>query len=225
MKAISFLIPVYNKQLTIISTLQKLIRSVMHLGVDFEIIILDDASLDLSFALIEDFAKNKPFIKIKRNIQNRGFATSYFEAAALATKDFCMYISADDDMTEHCLAELLKQLGVKPVILQFCNNIKNRPMIRKTLSKTYTRIINFITKNKINYYNGTNIFPLEFIKLQKQFHNSFSFQADLVVRAIKTYDYIQVGTVCKFNDNESSAFKLKNIFGVCGYLMKLSLEK
>ena len=225
MKAISFLIPVYNKEATILRTLQTLIQSSVALNLDFEIIILDDASTDSSVMLVQDFAKDKPFIKVKKNQQNLGFAASYFAAAALATKSFCMYVSADDDADEQSLKEILKEIGVAPVILQFCKNIDSRPIIRKAFSKTYTRIINFITRNKINYYNGTNVFPVEFVKQRKHFENSFSFQAELVVHAVEAYDYIQIGTVCNFNDAESSAFKIKNILGVFRYLIKLCLEK
>lgn len=72
---------------------------------DYEIIYLDDASMDDSVKIIQGFIKNNPDVNItlKRHFQNRGLLYTKTELLELATGKYVMLCDADDWMADNCL--------------------------------------------------------------------------------------------------------------------------
>ena len=65
---------------------------------DFEIVIVDNASTDNSWQVIQTYASKDDRIKAYRNSYNIGFSLNLDRAASLANNEFLLMLSSDDTM-------------------------------------------------------------------------------------------------------------------------------
>jgi len=79
---------------------------------DFEIIIIDDGSIDNSRAIIDSY-RNNPKIKIVLQ-QNKGLTTSNNVALKLSQGKYIMRLDADDYLVQNALSKLSSVLDKKP---------------------------------------------------------------------------------------------------------------
>jgi len=71
-KELSIIVPSHNEGKSIIKNIRMINRSAVKLGIPFEIIVVDDGSIDFTFQLIEDEKIRNPNLKFIRIQQNCG---------------------------------------------------------------------------------------------------------------------------------------------------------
>lgn len=225
MKKLSFLIPTYQKEKTIVPTLLSVVKSAQKTQINYEIIVIDDGSKDSSFDKARSLIENNKNLSVIRREMNLGFATTYFECAEYATGSHVMYISADDDYETHELVKLLEAFKTCECVIQYPLNQNRRTILRLMVSSIYTGILNFISCNDIPYYNGANIYPIDFIRKLEISDKTFNFQARITLEAIKTLSFCIIGIDNKFNDVQSSLIKRENIWGALDLFKDLIKNK
>lgn len=92
---ISFIIPIYNGQDTIIPCIES-IRAQMKDNSDYEIIIVDDCSKDDTREVITSYAKSCPQVNLFCQSQNRRQGAARNRGLKEATGEYITYIDADD---------------------------------------------------------------------------------------------------------------------------------
>lgn len=88
----SVIIPVYNAEKTIISTLRSIWNTAYN---DYECIIIDDGSQDKTLALCRDFIKDKPCFNIYSQ-NNRGVSSARNMGISIAKGEWLLFVDADD---------------------------------------------------------------------------------------------------------------------------------
>jgi glycosyltransferase involved in cell wall biosynthesis len=83
---------------------------------DLELIIGDDCSTDSTWEIINDYARRDPRIKIFRNEENAGSATTINRAVGMAEAPVIAAMDSDDISVPHRLARQLALLGEQPEI-------------------------------------------------------------------------------------------------------------
>lgn len=94
LRKISIIIPVFNEA----ATLEELVLQVLQadtLSLAKEIIVVDDASTDGSFAIVERLAAGRPEIRVLRHAQNRGKGAALRTGFEVATGDILLVQDAD----------------------------------------------------------------------------------------------------------------------------------
>lgn len=79
-----------------------------------EVVIVDDASTDNSVAVLEDYARRYPAIRLLRNESNRGAVASFDRAIEAATSEYLVMAPADDVMRAGFLEKSLRALSRHP---------------------------------------------------------------------------------------------------------------
>jgi len=105
-KTCSIIIPLFNGEKTIIKSLESLIRQK-----DFfnELIIVNDASLDNSIKLVDEFLKDKNInYKIITHPKNKGLAASYNTGIKNSTADLVVLMHQDVVLFEKALQNLIQ---------------------------------------------------------------------------------------------------------------------
>ncbi len=101
---ISVIIPLYNKQDTIESTIQSVLSQTYS---DFEIIVIDDGSKDMSRNVVESISDSR--IRYVRQ-ENKGSSATRNHGAQIARYEILAFLDADDLWDQKYLEELNKMV-------------------------------------------------------------------------------------------------------------------
>ena len=93
MTVISVILPVYNVEPYIGACIESLKRQSFR---DLEFIFVDDCSTDNSVAVIEDFARTDPRVRIIRNTENLGSGPTRNRGIEAAKGEYLSFIDPDD---------------------------------------------------------------------------------------------------------------------------------
>lgn len=100
MNKFSICIPNFNYAKHIGETIQSVLNQTYQ---NYEIIVVDNASTDNSWNIIEEFQKKDKRIRIYKNEYNVGFAPNLDMAVSKAKNNFILVLSSDDTMNENAL--------------------------------------------------------------------------------------------------------------------------
>tara|TARA_Y100000590_G_scaffold428789_1_gene540507 strand:- start:2541 stop:3263 length:723 start_codon:yes stop_codon:yes gene_type:complete len=222
---LSIFVPCFNEERNIANTLNNIQNGVI--GINYEILVVDDASKDKTIEMIEKFKKNNPNLDIKiiSNKNNRGIGFNYRKTAQIAQGKYYMFLSGDDSLPSTEIKKTVDNIGKADMILVYF--IDKRGILRRIISKIFTIIINLITVNNLKYYNGSNIHLLENVKLFCGKQTGFGYQAELITSQIKqkkTYIEIEVKTHLKTYE-KSEALKLHSIPSVIKSIISIFLNQ
>ena len=125
---LSIIVPVYNEEKTLEKTISSLIRNASALGVDYEIIAVNDASKDKSMDVLEKF----PSVKIISHSINKGYGASLKTGIKQSLHEWVMIIDADGTYSPDFLSKLMKATdGNDMVVGTRDKNSPGIPMRRK----------------------------------------------------------------------------------------------
>ena len=90
---VSFIATVYNKE----KYLNSFISSIQNQDLkDFEIIFVDDCSMDNSIKIINEFEKKDKRIKLIKNKENKGALNSRYKGALYSKGEYIIFVDSDD---------------------------------------------------------------------------------------------------------------------------------
>jgi glycosyltransferase involved in cell wall biosynthesis len=96
-KLLSILIPVFNGEKHVYQCLEKIVNDSNQSDYIYELVIVDDGSLDASVELIQNFELPSHFtLKLLRNRNNKGISYSLRKGLANCTGDYIFRIDIDD---------------------------------------------------------------------------------------------------------------------------------
>jgi dolichol-phosphate mannosyltransferase len=105
---LSVISPTYNESQNIailIARLEKILENL-----DYEILISDDDSPDLTWALVQEISRRNPRVRVLRRTSNRGLGPSVSDGFTAATGDAVACIDADLQHDPAILPQMLERL-------------------------------------------------------------------------------------------------------------------
>lgn len=99
---ISVLVPVYNVENYVGKTIESILRQTY---ADFELILVDDGSTDLSGKICDTYAKKDSRIKVYHQM-NQGVSVARNTALKLSSGDYIIFIDSDDIINERMLERM-----------------------------------------------------------------------------------------------------------------------
>ena len=171
---ISVIIPLYNKSATIKETLQSVLAQTY---TDFEVIIINDGSIDNSLKIVNSFQDNR--IKIISQ-ENKGVSVARNHGIKIASNNLIAFIDADDIWFENHLEELYKLYVNFPNCGMYCSRYKTKINHRKTVSSVFNGInanfrgivANYFYSNKPSRITFTSALLIPKVILEN--YNSFN---------------------------------------------------
>lgn len=101
---VSILIPVYNAQSTLEETLQSILAQVVDEGFTYEVLLINDGSIDESEEICLKYANEYSYIKYFKH-ENRGVSYTRNRGLDLAEGKYILFLDADDLIAEDTLLE------------------------------------------------------------------------------------------------------------------------
>lgn len=101
---ISIIIPVYNAELYIEECVESIL--VQTYG-DFELLLIDNGSIDNSFALCQELTRKDSRIKAFREEVNQGVSVARNQGIGIAAGEYITFVDADDWLEPDCLQQMI----------------------------------------------------------------------------------------------------------------------
>lgn len=120
----SVIIPLYNKERTIVRTLSTVITQTY---TEFEVIIVDDGSTDSSVSLIRD-SFNDERIKVITQ-KNKGVSSARNEGVLRARHEYLAFLDADDEWLPGYLEKVKEAISLFPEAGMFCTPGLHRSLV------------------------------------------------------------------------------------------------
>jgi len=108
---ISVLMTAYNREKFIEESIDSVLRSTY---TNFELIITDDCSRDITFEIAKSYAKKDYRVKVYQNEVNLGDYPNRNKAASYAQGKYIKYLDSDDIMYSHCLQVMVSAMEKFP---------------------------------------------------------------------------------------------------------------
>lgn len=109
---VSLVIPMFNEELNIEHAIDLALEALREHARDYEIIIVDDASTDISPALVERAAEKNDKVRLIRHPFNQKLGASLRTGFAEATKELVLYMDADLPFDPYILGRALRAMKV-----------------------------------------------------------------------------------------------------------------
>ena len=163
---VTFVIPVYNEEKSL-ATLAGMIQQQMNsLGADFEILFVDDGSVDSSFQVIKGLREESKNIKVIKFRRNVGKSNALDEAFKLSKGDIVFTMDADlqDDPTE--IPRFIEKIDEGFDLVSGWKQKRKDPLFSKNMpSKLFNFMIGTVAGLKLHDYNcGFKAYRSEVVK-------------------------------------------------------------
>lgn len=198
----------------------------MEAGCDFEILVVNDCSKDSTATVSSELALANPRVRALSNPANLGMGGAFKTGLEHAAFSHAMVFPADNEHPVDGVLPILLARGQADIIIPYVTNPEIRARHRRVISWCYVTLVNFLFGQKIPYYNGLVLQRTDFLRSISIETNSFSFQTEAILKLLKKKaTWFAVGVpLHQPSHSKTKAFRLKNVLGVIGTLMRLFIN-
>jgi len=193
--SISLVIPAYNEEEIMEDTLNICERYLRSITGNYEIIIVDDGSIDKTGEIIDRYASNHPYVRPIHNILNEGSGKSLFIGLKKARYDFIItnFIDLPFDLRElNNILPLFKDPGVDFINVTRKNR-KANPFFRKITSWLNYWFIRIIFNIKIGDFQFVQVYRKRVLDTINVQSSGTFVPPEIIIKALHTgfkmYEY------------------------------------
>ncbi|HUH75719.1 MAG TPA: glycosyltransferase family 2 protein [Chitinophagales bacterium] len=212
--SISIVTPIFNEEEIIESTIIKNIEILDSKNINYEIIVVDDASIDNSLVILKRLSKSYP-IKIIAHHINLGFGGAIKSGIEAAKKDYILCLPADSPLDNDIYSAFEDNLGKADLLVSYRIKRLGYTWWMSLNSYIYHQLISLIFSMKLKDYNWIHLYRREIFQENKINieYNSIFMLAEVLIKArnnSNTFIEFPVNQIQRVT-GEASAAKLKTI--------------
>ena len=213
---ISVIIPALNEESNLDRALQNVVEVFARLKIRGEIVAVNDGSTDRTQAIIEQWMKRLPFIRLVRHDNRMGIGASFWDGVGSSTGEIVTMLPGDAENDAYEILRYLPMMEHVDMVVPFVYNREVRSRTRRVISKLYISLINLSFGTGLNYFNGTVLYRkciFDGISLKSA---GFFYQTELLVKCIRRgYLYAEVPCALRHRSaGRSKALSLKSLLAV-----------
>jgi len=219
----------YNEEALIANTLDTIREVMLELPLSYEVLVIDDKSKDASAAKVEAYMAAHPEMNIllRKNKKNKGLAQNYIDGAFFGRGKYYRLMCGDNPEPKETLTSIFSQIGTADILVPYYTSSEGKGLSRQLISKSYTLIVNLITRYRFHYYNGLAVHLRFNVMRWHPNTHGFGFQADLLCLLLDqgfTYKEIPVIMV-EQRTGKSNAITFKNLLSVAHTLLEIFFRR
>jgi glycosyltransferase involved in cell wall biosynthesis len=182
--AVSIVIPVFNEQNNITPLIQRLKLTCEASSLLYEVIIIDDKSVDNTWSEIVSLIKSYPIRAYKKSGE-RGKAQSLLEGFAHVKSPIIAMIDGDLQYPPEAIPEMVKQIIFNNVDVVVANRKTSQgSKIRRFVSTTYRLMFGKILwRLDLDVQSGLKVFKTEIIKRMDLHPQPWTFDLEFLVKS------------------------------------------
>jgi putative flippase GtrA len=106
-RSLSIVLPAYNEEAIIDTTLEQVLSELEAQVKDFEVIVVNDGSTDRTESIVSTIMQIEPRVKVVTHERNQGYGAALADGFAAATKELTFFMDSDGQFDIRDLARLL----------------------------------------------------------------------------------------------------------------------
>jgi glycosyltransferase involved in cell wall biosynthesis len=141
---LSIFFPAYNDSGTIASVVIRAVTAASRLTSDFEVIVVNDGSVDSTAEILQELARIYPAVRPVHHPQNRGYGAALRTGFATATKELVFYTDGD---AQYDPAEMARLWPLMTPDVDWVNGYKitrSDPLHRIVIGRIYHHIVKIL---------------------------------------------------------------------------------
>ena len=146
--SISIVLPAYNEEAVIATTVARVFRALSRMVADFEILVVNDGSKDRTGAIVAAIAVQEPRVRLITHQVNQGVGAALVSGFIRATKAYTFYMDGDGQFDINDLARLLPYLGEYDGVFGYRLD-RQDPWIRKFNAWCWNQVVRFVFNIRI----------------------------------------------------------------------------
>jgi glycosyltransferase involved in cell wall biosynthesis len=174
MKSISVVIPLFNEKDSLVELYQGVVAEISHHTADFEILFVDDGSVDGSFEVLLGLQREDPRIRILRLRRNFGKSAALSAGFKMARGEIIVTLDADLQDQPQEMGKLLAKLDEGYDLVSGWKRERRDCLKKRIASRIFNRVTSLLTGVPLNDINcGYKVYRrrvIEEIKVYGEMH-------------------------------------------------------
>ncbi len=218
---VSLIIPAYNEDVHIHSSIQETLRTVDKFGCEYEVIVVDDGSKDRTYEEIMRAASSSDKVKVVQYNDNVGKGFALLQGFKYASGDLIVFLDADMDLHPgqiQILFDYMKIYDADAVIgsKRHPQSEVNYPWHRKLISNIYYVVIRTLFDLPVrDTQTGLKIFKYEPLKkaISRILIKKYAFDLEILVNLHHLgYKIVSAPVVLNFNRRSWGRIGLRDVY-------------
>jgi len=221
--SLSVIMPSLNEADNIATAIQETLNTIDKMGIDAEIIVINDGSSDATAEIVKQLQMKEQRIKLLSHTKPQGVGASFWDGVQNAKNDFVTMIPGDNENDPEDVLKYFYLTKDIDIIVPFIMNIEIRSKIRRIISSLYRFIINISFGMNLNYTNGTVIYNRQILLDINLGTTGFLYQAELLIKLIRMgYFYAETPhLLSRRGSGKTKALTFFSLFNVISGYLKL----
>lgn len=210
-ESLSVILPVYNEEDNIENVVMSIILFIPKIVKDFEIILIDDGSTDMTSAIVDRLSKEQFNLRVIHHPKNMGYGTALRSGFNLAQHKLIFFMDSDGQLDILEINKLIHFIREYDIVIG-TRSMRNDPLYRVLLGRLYNWLICLLFNIKLKDITcGFKLFNkvvLDKIELRSK---GGLINAEILVRAAKRGHLIKEVDIKHFSraKGKSSGANLK----------------
>ncbi len=137
---LSVVLPAYNEANNLVSVVSELMKTLDDLGIDFEILVVDDGSTDGTRAVVADLTSSDRRVRGIRLRRNFGKATALHAGFMVAVGEIIVVMDADGQLDPRDIPALLEEIDAGADLVSGRGTKARSAGVRRVASRWYNRV-------------------------------------------------------------------------------------
>lgn len=144
---VTFILPVYNAESTIYRCLDSILKQTY---CDYEVIIVDDGSIDNSGKICDSYSLNDNRFRVVHK-ENAGVASARQLGVSLASGEYVIHIDSDDWIESNMLSDMMNEIGDADILVSdyYYNTKHGQTYVRQVDCTTSEELLEKIIKGEV----------------------------------------------------------------------------
>jgi glycosyltransferase involved in cell wall biosynthesis len=219
--ALSVVMPALNEENNVISAIERSLSAFDDLGIDAEIVVVNDGSTDNTGNLVAERAQDEYRVRMIVHETPQGIGASFWDGVNVARGAVVTMFPGDDENDPLEALRYFHLFENVDIVVPFISNKGMRSKRREQLSSMFTAIVNLTFRTRLNYTNGTVLYRRAILADMELKSKGFFYQTELLIKTIKRgYLFAEVPNLLRQRSSGTSkALSLKSFYAVVkGYL-------
>lgn len=194
MKGLSVIVPALNEENNLEPAVKDITGCLSKLPVEYEILIFDDHSEDRTGRVADALAARDPHIRVFHNPKRFNIGGNFKTGVLEAKYDYYVLLPGDNEVLVDEVLSGIRYLDQADLVVTYTANQEIRPLLRRFLSRTYTKLVNRLFGTDFTYTNGSNICKTELLRHVDIKTDGFSYQTEALIKLVRGgVDFLEYG--------------------------------